>query len=199
MNIVLMFSVMLVSVAADQVTKLLAVNYLKPSGTFPIIEGALHLTYSENTGAAFGMLKDARWVFMVFSSVAIIAILAYFFIARPKDRIVIVSLGMILGGGIGNMIDRVFQGFVVDFIDFRIINFAIFNVADSCITVGAAILILSFLIKEIGPALRKKGKETGHGSDGEVSADVSVKDSIAAGEVQAGDTGEENDNDSGRQ
>ena len=199
MNIVLMFSVILVSVAADQVTKILAVNLLKPAGTFPIMEGALHLTYSENTGAAFGMLKDARWVFMVFSSVAIIAILAYFFIARPKSRTVIISLGMILGGGIGNMIDRVFQGYVVDFIDFRIINFAIFNVADSCITVGAAILILSFLINEIGQALRKKGKKAEQSSDVTGSAAGTGQEIRGTADSNIGETGEDHENDRGRQ
>ena len=156
MSIVLMFLITLTAVVADQVTKNIVLYYLKPVGSVPIIEGALHLTYSENTGAAFGMLKDARWVFMVFSVLAIIVILAYFFIAKPKTKPVVISLGMILGGGIGNMIDRIVNGYVIDFIDFRIINFAIFNVADSCITVGAVILILFFLISEIGPMIRKK-------------------------------------------
>ncbi|MBR5453698.1 MAG: signal peptidase II [Clostridia bacterium] len=155
------FLFILLSVGAvilDQLTKLLAVNLLKPIDTCPIIKDVLHLTYSENTGAAFGMLKNARWVFMVFSAVAIIAIIAYFFTVKPTDKLCVVSLAFILGGGIGNMIDRIFIGYVVDFIDFRLIDFAIFNGADSFITVGAALLVLYFIISEVKTAREKKNE-----------------------------------------
>lgn len=155
----------LVSVGAviiDQVTKLLAVKFLMPINTFPIIEGALHLTYSENTGAAFGMLKNSRWVFMVFSVIAIIAIITYFFAAKPRDKWCILALSFILGGGIGNMIDRVIYGYVVDFIDFRLINFAIFNGADSFITVGAAILVAWFIVSEVKNAKKVKNENNGN-------------------------------------
>ena len=126
-------------------TKWLAVARLKGQASFPLWEGVLHFTYVENTGAAFGSFKDHRWVFMVVSSVAIIALIAYFFWAKPKDMPTIVALAFITGGGIGNMIDRVLLGYVVDFIDFTLIDFAVFNVADSFVCVGVGLMILAML------------------------------------------------------
>jgi len=162
MTILVFVLISIGAVILDQVTKLLAVNFLKPIDTFPIIKDVLHLTYSENTGAAFGMLKDARWVFMVFSVAAIIAIIVYFIVVKPTDKLCITALSFILGGGIGNMIDRVLYGYVVDFIDFRLINFAIFNGADSFITVGAALLMLYFIIGEVKNAGKKKNENKGN-------------------------------------
>ena len=134
-----------VVVILDQITKWLAVKYLIPIGTLPIIKDVLHLTYVENPGAAFGMMKNSRWIFLVISSVAIIGIIIYLIKFAPKNRLCQLSLAFILGGGIGNMIDRLALGYVVDFIDFRLINFAVFNVADSFVCVGAALLIIYVL------------------------------------------------------
>ena len=96
-------------------------------------------------GAAFGMMKNSRWIFLVISFVAIIGIIIYLIKFAPKNRLCQLSLAFILGGGIGNMIDRLALGYVVDFIDFRLINFAVFNVADSFVCVGAALLIVYVL------------------------------------------------------
>ena len=111
---------------------------------------------------AFGMLKDHRWVFMVFSTIAIVALIVYLFRFRPESRWMQVSMAMIIGGGIGNMIDRVLLGYVVDFIDFTLINFAVFNVADSFVCIGAGIMILCLvldLIKEIKLEKAQKAEE----------------------------------------
>ena len=91
-----------VVVILDQITKWLAVKYLIPIGTLPIIKDALHLTYVENPGAAFGMMKNSRWIFLVISSVAIIGIIIYLIKFAPKNRLCQLSLAFILGGGIGN-------------------------------------------------------------------------------------------------
>jgi len=138
--------VIVLVVALDQLTKHLTVAFLKPIGTFPIFEDVLHLTYVENTGASFGILKDHRWVFMTVSTVAILAILVL--LIAWRDRLSPMggfSLAMIVGGGIGNMIDRIAYGFVVDMIDFRLINFAVFNVADSFIVIGTILLAVYVL------------------------------------------------------
>ena len=135
-------AVMALAVFLDQITKYLTVLYLKTVDTVPLWEGVLHLTYVENPGAAFGMMKDSRWLFMVVSTVAILGILGYMLIKKPTDRIECLSLSFIVGGGIGNMIDRVALGYVVDMIDFRLINFAVFNVADSFVCVGAGLMLL---------------------------------------------------------
>lgn len=148
-------------VVLDQITKWLAVEYLIPIGTVPIIKDALHLTYVENPGAAFGMMQNSRWIFLLVSTVAIIAIIIYLIKFAPKNKLALLSLAFILGGGIGNMIDRVALGYVVDFIDFRLINFAVFNVADSFVCVGAALLIIYVLFIEGKENKRPDGDENG--------------------------------------
>ncbi len=129
-------------VVLDQVTKWLAASFLTKVETVPIIEDVLHLTYLENRGAAFGMLKNNRWVFLVISTVAIIGLIIYLVKYPPKNKWLLWGLSFIVGGGIGNMIDRIWLGYVVDFIDFRLINFAIFNTADSFVCIGAVLVLI---------------------------------------------------------
>lgn len=151
-------------VVCDQLTKYLAVTYIKPRDTLPLIDGVLHFTYVENTGAAFGMMKNSRWVFMLFSSVAIVVLTVLIAKYAVEDRFISVTIALILGGGIGNMIDRIRLGYVVDFVDFRLINFAVFNVADSFVTVGAAFLIvylISEIVKEARTAKKSESEDGG--------------------------------------
>ena len=129
------------SIGLDQLTKWLAVSLLKGQESFPIWKEVLHLTYVENRGAAFGMFSDQRWIFMTVSTVALVALGFYLLHFTPKSRMMQYSLAMIIGGGIGNMIDRIALGYVIDFIDFTLIDFAVFNVADSFVTVGAFLLM----------------------------------------------------------
>ena len=148
---IIWLAVIIVTVFLDQLTKYLTVLHLKPIDTYPIIEDVFHFTYVENTGAAFGMMKDARWIFMITSTVAILAILGYMTYRThvQKDKMPwmeALALSLIVGGGIGNMIDRTVLGYVVDMIDCRFIDFAVFNVADSFVCVGAGFMIL-YLIK----------------------------------------------------
>lgn len=114
-----------------------------------IIPGVLNFRLILNDGAALGMLDNARWVFLILSSVAIIAVLVYMFWKKPQNKLLLVSLTLVTGGGIGNMIDRIWLGYVVDFIDFCAFPkfwMWVFNVADSCVTVGAGILALWMII-----------------------------------------------------
>ena len=140
-----------VIVGLDQLTKVLAVQFLKPIDTKPLIEGVLHLTYLENRGAAFGMLADHRWVFMVTSTIAILGILIFMVAGLKKhyDPLLWCGLAFIAGGGFGNMIDRVALGYVVDFVDFRLINFAIFNTADTFVCIGCGLAMLWVILSEI--------------------------------------------------
>lgn len=147
-----------VGVLLDQLTKIAAVDGLKGNNSFVLIDGVLQLTYHENRGAAFGILSDARWVFLSISTVAILAILFYIFYKKDMPTLWLVSLSMIASGGIGNMIDRIALGYVVDFIDFCLINFAIFNVADSFVTVGAFLMIFA-LVYEIVIECKKAKKK----------------------------------------
>ena len=143
----------------DQITKILALQHLAPVGSLPLWENVLHLTYVENTGAAFGMLKDHRWVFMVISTVALGGMIVYMFLNKTKHPLETTAVAFIVGGGIGNMIDRLTRGFVVDFVDVKCIphwNY-IFNVADIFVCVGCGLFILYVLLFE---AKSKKAEES---------------------------------------
>ena len=148
-----------IGILLDQLTKWLAVTFLLPLGeSVPIIKGVLQLTYVENEGAAFGSLKDAPWVFNSVSVVAIIAILGYLFLGRGTSKLQEIALAMIVSGGIGNMIDRALLQYVIDFIDFCLIDFAVFNGADSFVCVGAGLLILSLVLEIIAESRAEKAK-----------------------------------------
>lgn len=153
----------------DQLTKYFAVKLLMPIPTFPIIENVIHFTYVENRGAAFGILQDQRWVFMVFSTLVML-IIVFVMIKYGKyfHPLLNTGLSFVVGGGIGNMIDRTLNGFVVDFIDFTLIDFAVFNVADSFICIGVGLMALDIILgKSNIPFLddKKNEKEAENDSD----------------------------------
>ena len=184
------FAVIIVTVFLDQLTKYLTVLHLKPIDTYPIIEDVLHLTYVENTGAAFGMMKDARWVFMITSTVAIIGILGYMiwraYVKKEKMHwMEALSLSFIVGGGIGNMIDRTVLGYVVDMIDCRFINFAVFNVADSFVCIGAGLMILYLIILTVKEYKAEKAAKLALAEGEEIpeSADAATDGAFAAEET----------------
>lgn len=132
-------------VVLDQISKLLAVNYLKPIETLGIVDGFLSLTYVENRGAAFGILQNSRWVFITFTFIAIIGIIFYKIYYKPKDKLLNISLCLLISGAVGNLIDRVFNGFVVDMIEVTFINYPVFNVADCFVVIGAVLLAIYIL------------------------------------------------------
>ncbi len=149
-------AVIVVCIALDQVTKYLCVEHLVDVSTFPLIEDVLHLTYVENRGAAFGMLAEHRWVFMILSTVGIVGIFIWL-VANRRDIVWNrVALSFIIGGGIGNMIDRIRLGYVIDFIDCRFIDFYVFNIADSFVCVGCAMYIIGIIYEEVRAYRAKK-------------------------------------------
>ena len=161
---VLFSLIIAVGIAIDQFTKFLAVKYLGIST--PIIKDVLHLTYVENEGAAFGMLADSRWVFMLISTVAILIMAFYLYAGLAQGRLYEISVALIISGGIGNMIDRVALGYVVDMIDFCLINFAVFNVADSFVCVGAGLLVLALILEIVDESKKMKAKKKENDTDG---------------------------------
>lgn len=142
----------------DRLTKRWSVNTLRDIGSVPVIEGVLHFTYAENRGAAFSMLSGRRWLLIAVSLVTLALLLVFFFKKTFDHRLMDIALPLIVGGAVGNLLDRIVQGYVVDFIEVRFINFAIFNIADCGITVGAGLMILYvlFFAKE-EPADREEG------------------------------------------
>lgn len=152
--ILMMFCVFL-----DQITKYLVVIYMDLHESISIIPGIFNFTYIRNEGAAFGSMSDSRWIFMILSTVAIVALLVYLFVKKPQSKLFCTALSLIVGGGIGNMIDRVRLGYVVDFLDFCAfpkVWMWTFNVADSFVCVGAGLLILWMILDLIKENKREK-------------------------------------------
>ena len=147
--LIILISVIAGSVIADQITKLIVVNTMSVGETVPVIEDVFHFTYIQNRGAAFGMLADNRWVFMIISTVAIVAMCVYLFGFCKESMLVKTGFALLIGGGIGNMIDC------------RFIDFYVFNVADSCVCVGAFAVGLGFVISTVKDAKAKKAGKTG--------------------------------------
>ena len=148
------FVLILVLFIADQVTKaLIAQNIILNSGK-EIIPGFFQLVHIRNKGAIFGFFSQSgnRFVFLFLtlaSLAALCLVVYYFFKAHPKDRLFNISLSLIMAGALGNFSDRIFKGYVIDFLDVSVKgwHWPSFNVADSCISIGAVLLIFLFLFK----------------------------------------------------
>ena len=111
----LWLSIIVASIVADQYTKYLATNKLTKYDTYPLIEGVFHLTYVENKGAAFGIFQNKRLLFLITTSLILMVIVYYILRHKPKNRLLLTSLSIIIGGALGNLIDRIRLGYVVDF------------------------------------------------------------------------------------
>ncbi len=145
-------------IGLDQAAKYFALLNLKPIGSRVLVEGLMNLTFVENRGVAFGMFSGQRWFILLLTGV-ITVVLIYYYAKLPKTqeyKFVRVAMVLILSGAIGNMIDRVFRGYVVDFFEFGFIQFPVFNVADIFVVVGVFVLafLILFVIKE--PEEKKK-------------------------------------------
>ncbi len=140
MMLIISFAIIAVSVILDQITKVIALNELKPIVSHPFIEGLIEFRFTTNPGIAFGMLGGQGWLFIPISSIAIILVVFLLIYYRKKlSPLLSIAMAMIAGGGIGNQIDRIFRGEVVDFLNFQFIDFPIFNVADCFVTVGCVL------------------------------------------------------------
>ncbi len=124
----------------DQITKNLALKHMYAGQSIPLIENTFHLTFIQNTGIAFGLFQNSNFFFLI-TSLAIMLGVIYVLLHTPKgEKSTHALLGMVLGGAMGNIVDRIFLGYVVDFLDFRI--WPVFNVADSAITIAIIGLII---------------------------------------------------------
>ena len=138
----MIFVIVTTVLALDQLAKFLVVKNLSCNESIPVIKGIFHLSLVFNKGAAFGILKNQLPLF-IFSSI-IAAVLIFIELKSKKHRLLYeVALSLILAGALGNLIDRLAHGYVIDFLDFRI--WPVFNVADSAITVGAVLLAWTIL------------------------------------------------------
>ncbi len=139
------------SIALDQITKSWAVNTLKDGSSIKIIGNFLRFTYAENRGAAFSILQNQRWFFIVVTVAMLIVLAFIYFRTKNLNKLSKLSIAMIAGGAIGNFIDRLILGYVVDFIDVRFgnfYNFPIFNIADSFVVCGTILMIILILFNK---------------------------------------------------
>lgn len=154
-----------VLIALDQLTKYLATTFLAPVGSVPFLPGIMELRYVLNDGMAFSMLAGKRWILVTATGIALCAIAVYLWRKKPVARaehLEYWSWVLVFAGGVGNLIDRVRTGYVVDFFATTFIDFAVFNVADCFVTVGIALLVISVILLERGSS---KASET-NGADG---------------------------------
>lgn len=128
----------------DQGSKLLALHALKPVGSVEIFPGFFRLYYATNTGGAFSILSDHTAILILFSLIAAVVILVWHFSLPPADWAMQISLGMIFGGAVGNLVDRIFRGYVIDFFDCHWryqAHWPTFNISDSFICIGVGLII----------------------------------------------------------
>ena len=126
----------------DQISK-----YLLKNVNMLLIPGILKLTGTKNTGLAFGLLSGNTWLLPLLTSLVIIFLMIYIITSKPQGMMAF-GLSLILGGAIGNLIDRLFHGFVIDFFELLFVRFAVFNMADIAITIGCALCFIAVLISK---------------------------------------------------
>lgn len=141
-------------IVLDQISKVWVDSNLSLHQSIPVMP-SFSITYAHNYGAAFSFLSEAggwqRWFFAVLAIAVSVGIVIYLKKLKPEEKLLAVSLSLILGGAIGNIVDRVIYGYVIDFLDvyYQVYHWPIFNIADSAITVGVALMLIeSFMEKE---------------------------------------------------
>jgi len=142
-------------IAIDQISKWLIVKNMELGTSIPIIDNVLYITSHRNRGAAWGILENKMWFFYIITVIFVAFIVFYMKKYAKTDRLLGISLGLILGGAIGNFIDRVFRQEVVDFIHVYIFsyNYPVFNIADSALCIGVVLIIIQTVLEG------KKAKE----------------------------------------
>ncbi|HGE7609385.1 signal peptidase II [Bacillus thuringiensis] len=142
-------------IAIDQISKWFIVKNMELGTSIPIIDNVLYITSHRNRGAAWGILENKMWFFYIITVVFVVFIVFYMKKYAKTDKLLGISLGLILGGAIGNFIDRVFRQEVVDFIHVYIFsyNYPVFNIADSALCIGVVLIIIQTLLEG------KKAKE----------------------------------------
>lgn len=157
---ILIFIAIAALITADQLVKLWAVKDLMPVGSMDFIKLAdlkiLDLTYVENRGAIFGSMSGHKWFLVGFTSIIIIICIGAIFKFRNRSKLLSWAIALFVAGGIGNLIDRIRLGYVVDMFDIKLFKFAVFNVADICVTFAFVMLFIYVLF--IDPKIEKQKK-----------------------------------------
>ncbi len=147
-------------IGIDQLIKYFVVQYLMPVVSAPLIPGIVELYYIENTGAAFSLFTG-RQTFLIVVTAAALIVAAYVLLSRRlSDRLENIAVIMMFSGGVGNLIDRIANGYVIDYINLQFMNFAVFNFADMLVTVGFAVLVFAEIRIELQRSREKKDQES---------------------------------------
>lgn len=157
------YLIALVVVALDQLTKWLVVRNMTEGQSIKVIENLFYITSHRNQGAAWGILQGQMWFFYIITIGVIIGIVYYLEKQAKGNKLFSLSLALLLGGAIGNFIDRLFRKEVVDFLNTYIFqyDFPIFNIADAALTIGVGMMIITMLLDE-----RREKKEKLYGNNG---------------------------------
>ena len=139
---ILWFLLAAVIIVADQALKIIVSSNMELFESFEAIPRLFNITYVQNKGAAFSIMSNYTWVLSLLSVIFCVAILTYIIFKKPENKLFMLSLIMVFAGALGNAIDRIALGYVVDFIETAFIDFPIFNLADISITVGAVLLVI---------------------------------------------------------
>lgn len=148
-TLIVAFVAMIVLTLGDQLIKIWAIDNLKGQESMEFIKFGdtkiLNLTYLENDGAVFGSFAGMRWVLVAVTAI-LMAFCIFYMVKHRKEKLLVLCMTLIVSGGLGNIIDRLFRGgVVVDYLDVQLFDFAIFNFADCCVTIGAALLLIYVL------------------------------------------------------
>ena len=148
MTLIIILSIILLVI--DQISKILVVKLIDINHPIEVIKNFFYLTYTHNTGAAFSILTGQRIFLILIAIVILIILINYIRKNQVKEKLDIISFSLIIGGSLGNLIDRIVRGYVVDFLDFKIFgyNFPVFNLADTFIVVGVFLLLIVTFRKE---------------------------------------------------
>lgn len=143
--------IVLIIIALDQISKYWVVNNIGLTDSFTVIPKVIDFVYVKNTGAAFSFLSDKTYGIVLLSCISVVfcvGVIWFMIKKKPQQKLLTISLALMLSGAIGNVIDRIFKGYVVDFIETTFIKFPVFNIADIAITIGASLIIIYVLVFE---------------------------------------------------
>lgn len=158
MAIAISLAAMVILTVADQIIKFFVEQSLQPIGTMSFIDGFLGWRYLRNTGAAFGSFSNNTVLLSVFTGIVLVIGIFLIVTKKIKNKFYLTCAVLVISGGLGNLIDRIFRHYVVDYIEVQFMDFAIFNFADILVTVGAFAMII-YLIVDIFRD-RKKGEKS---------------------------------------
>lgn len=141
----------IISLLLDQIVKILVINNMNLFDSINIIDDLFKITYVRNTGAAWSILSDSTLLLIFISIIALVVIYLYFIKNRNLNKLENISYGLLMGGILGNLLDRIIHGYVIDYLDFKIINydFPIFNIADICIVISIILIGISLIVGEM--------------------------------------------------